>query len=49
MAGPVVAAACCIPLDVHIAGVNDSKKLTQQQRNDLYEQLISHPRVQFAT
>jgi ribonuclease HII len=37
LAGPVVAAAVIFPADVRIAGINDSKKLTSVQREDLYE------------
>ncbi|TMW66527.1 hypothetical protein Poli38472_004292 [Pythium oligandrum] len=48
LAGPVVAAACYVPLDVCIEGIHDSKKLTEPQREHLYEQLTTHPRVKYA-
>ncbi|KAK3280839.1 hypothetical protein CYMTET_11342 [Cymbomonas tetramitiformis] len=46
LAGPVVAAACIIPDGVHINGIDDSKKLTHSQREEIYEELISNPRVE---
>lgn len=48
LAGPVVAAACFIPLDVTICGVDDSKKLTARQRERLYDELIHHPAIEYA-
>ncbi|KAJ0408725.1 hypothetical protein P43SY_001949 [Pythium insidiosum] len=48
LAGPVVAAACFVPLDVTIDGVFDSKKLTEPQREALFERLTTHPRVKYA-
>lgn len=48
LAGPVVAAACFVPVDVEIVGVHDSKKLSEPQREALYAQLTTHPRVRFA-
>lgn len=45
LAGPVVAAACIIPRGLHFEGVNDSKKLTAQQREELFAILTSHPDV----
>lgn len=40
LAGPVVAAAVIFENDVEIAGINDSKKLTEAKRNELYLQII---------
>ena len=37
LAGPVVAAAVILSKDTFIDGVNDSKKLTEQKRNILFE------------
>lgn len=37
MAGPVVAAAALFPPELFISGVNDSKKLTREQRENLFE------------
>jgi ribonuclease HIII len=52
LAGPVVAAACIIPASVHINGINcsidDSKKLTEEEREELYELIISHPEIIWA-
>lgn len=47
LAGPVVAAACLIPEDVFIIGVNDSKQLSPKQRCMLYETIISDSRISF--
>lgn len=41
LAGPVVAAAVIFPDDVFIEGVNDSKKLSEKKRNELYDKIIS--------
>jgi ribonuclease HII len=40
-AGPVVAAAVILPPDAVLPGVNDSKKLTPQKREQLFEQIQS--------
>ncbi len=45
LAGPVVAAACILPRKIQVTGINDSKKLTAEQRNDIYHYLINHPKV----
>lgn len=47
LAGPVVAAACIIPHDLFIPGVDDSKKLTPSMRAALFEKLTSDTRIQF--
>jgi ribonuclease HII len=36
LAGPVVAAAVVLPYGVDIAGIDDSKKLSEQKREELY-------------
>lgn len=41
LAGPVVAAAVIIPNDVTIANLNDSKKLTKNQREKLFEAIAT--------
>lgn len=41
LAGPVCVAAVIMPLDDIIAGVNDSKKLTEKKRELLYEKIVS--------
>lgn len=40
LAGPVVCAACIMPKDRFIDGVNDSKKLSAIKREKLYEQIV---------
>ena len=45
LAGPVVAAACILPRDLEIEGVDDSKKLTPKKRLELYHFLTSHPDI----
>ena len=37
LCGPVVAAACILPLDCDIQGLNDSKKLTEKKREALFD------------
>jgi len=39
LAGPVVAAAVIFPPDIYISGINDSKKLSSKQREQLYNQI----------
>lgn len=40
LAGPVCAAAVILPDDCEIAGLNDSKKLTEKKREALYDVII---------
>ncbi|MBQ4340091.1 MAG: ribonuclease HII [Firmicutes bacterium] len=37
LAGPVVAAAVILPLDFDVLGINDSKKLSEKKREELFE------------
>ena len=46
LAGPVVAAAIHVPLDVDISGVRDSKKIGEPE--ELYKILTTHPRIFFS-
>lgn len=39
-AGPVYAAAVILPTDKEIEGVNDSKKLSEKKREELFEQIV---------
>jgi ribonuclease HII len=45
LAGPVVAAACIIPEGVYFEGINDSKQLTPEARERLYEAIQQNPQV----
>lgn len=45
LAGPVTAAACILPLDFDCSILNDSKKLTEAQREDAYDIIISNARA----
>ncbi len=47
LAGPVVAAACILPEGYILRGINDSKKLTEEQRFSLYQELISQPGLEY--
>lgn len=40
LAGPVVVAGCIMPLQDIVEGVNDSKKLSENKRNLLYDQIV---------
>jgi len=40
LAGPVCAACAVLPRDFSVLGVNDSKKLSEKKRNELYGQII---------
>lgn len=40
LAGPVVAAAVILPPDMQIDGLNDSKKLTENRRKQLYPEIL---------
>eukprot|EP00238_Polyblepharides_amylifera_P010152 CAMPEP_0196593084 /NCGR_PEP_ID=MMETSP1081-20130531/74648_1 /TAXON_ID=36882 /ORGANISM="Pyramimonas amylifera, Strain CCMP720" /LENGTH=227 /DNA_ID=CAMNT_0041916959 /DNA_START=90 /DNA_END=774 /DNA_ORIENTATION=- len=55
LAGPVVAGACTFTqealkgeLGTVLSGLQDSKKLTEKQRETLYELLIVHPGIEWA-
>ena len=45
LAGPVVAAAVVLDLSARWTGMNDSKQLTQEQREDLYARVLSRARA----
>ena len=47
LAGPVVAAACILPQSYVIDGINDSKKLTANQRRKAYDRLTADPAVRY--
>lgn len=37
LAGPVVAAAVILPVDFYVSGIDDSKKLSEKKREELYD------------
>ena len=39
LAGPVVVASVIMPMDNIIEGINDSKKLSEKKRNELFEKI----------
>ena len=41
LAGPVCAAACILPVGLEIPGLDDSKKLSPQKREELYDIIVS--------
>lgn len=41
LAGPVCAAAVILPFGLEIPGLNDSKKLTDKKRNELYDLIVA--------
>lgn len=47
LAGPVVAAVCILPEGALFESLNDSKQLSPEQREGLYEKIVSFPGVQF--
>lgn len=47
LAGPVVAAACILPEGVLFENLNDSKQLTSEQREQLFEQITLCPGIAF--
>lgn len=47
LAGPVVAAACILPRDLFLAGLDDSKRLSESKREQFFEALTSHPQVYY--
>ncbi len=48
LAGPVVAAACILPDDALVEGINDSKQLLPVQRFALFQQLLEMPGICYA-
>jgi len=47
LAGPVVAAACILPRGLQIEGIDDSKKLNPEKREELYHVLTTHPDIHY--
>jgi ribonuclease HII len=48
LAGPVVAAACILPRQIRFLYVRDSKVLTEEEREQIYKELVSNPKVVWA-
>lgn len=42
LCGPVVAAACILPVGLYIEGLNDSKKLTPKKRKLIFNEIIEN-------
>lgn len=42
LCGPVVAAACILPIGLYIEGLNDSKKLTPKKRKLIFNEIIEN-------
>jgi ribonuclease HII len=49
LAGPVVAAACILPREFRHKTLNDSKQLTEHQREEIYAELSARDDVHWAT
>ncbi len=47
LAGPVVAAAVIIPLNLDIEGIDDSKKLSDKSRREIFSKAVQHPHIQY--
>lgn len=45
LAGPVVAAACILPVDCKVKGIDDSKKLCAKRRKDIALELLENKEV----
>ncbi|KAG6559375.1 Ribonuclease HII [Candidatus Rhabdochlamydia oedothoracis] len=48
LAGPVVAAACVLPKNILICGVDDSKKLTAAERSTIFAAIIKLDGIDYA-
>lgn len=47
LAGPVVAAACILKPHIYLPNLNDSKKLSETQRLELFHMITNHPEIIF--
>ena len=47
LAGPVVAAACFVPKDCVVDCVNDSKQLTEEGREEIFEELMANKEIEY--
>lgn len=48
LAGPVVAAACILPREVAIEGIDDSKRMTEAEREAVFDLITTCPGVRYA-
>jgi len=48
LAGPVVAAACILPRQIRFLYVRDSKEIMEEEREQIYQELVSNPKVIWA-
>lgn len=48
LAGPVVSASCYIPDHVSIEGIGDSKSISAENRELLFDQITTHPDIIYA-
>ena len=49
LAGPVICAAVILPLEINLAGLDDSKKLTARNRERIYLAITQHPAIRWAS
>lgn len=45
LAGPVLASAVILPPDLYLFGIDDSKRLSKEKREDLFNQIVNNPKV----
>ncbi len=48
LAGPLVVASCILPEGIIFSDIDDSKKLSEEKREELYHQIVNHPQIFFA-
>jgi len=48
LAGPVVVGACAMPLGASVPGINDSKQIDEEGREELYEAIVNTKGVRWA-
>jgi ribonuclease HII len=48
LAGPLFVAACILPEDFQLFSVEDSKKLSEKSREELYEQIIAEKNIVYS-
>lgn len=48
LAGPVVVAAAHMPPGIELAGLNDSKQLTEKKRQELFDEIIANKQIDYS-